>query len=367
MNDFIKNLVNYVIEAKIKDYRGDQSAETYRLSRINREISPSDAPADKGSKFAKINADYKEEKRLERAPRGPQTRPVVKKPVEEGYRELKDIAQKFGGEVVQTGRDVKDAIVGGQRLPKKPEIKPTGPSSRPKLQPADSALTYQQKLKKYGYKEVPVEEGYRELKDIAQKFGGEVVQTGRDVKDAIVGGKRLPKEPASSTSNQRTVDQINRETLATRQRIDRTRAETQKLRQERLRRENDPSGSGESLNLDDYADPKDNQRVMSNRSTATKKRTPHSSEDSNNKYHIGPPIKEGIVDAASRGIEAVDNALGNPLTRGIRKQGEKDRAKLKDMMDNKGAKGKITREPANPFSKGDWQSRKERMDKAIDG
>jgi len=292
MNDFIKNLVNYVIEAKIKDYRGDQSAETYRLSRINREISPSDAPADKGSKFAKINADYKEEKRLERAPRGPQTRPVVKKPVEEGYRELKDIAQKFGGEVVQTGRDVKDAIVGG---------------------------------------------------------------------------KRLPKEPASSTSNQRTVDQINRETLATRQRIDRTRAETQKLRQERLRRENDPSGSGESLNLDDYADPKDNQRVMSNRSTATKKRTPHSSEDSNNKYHIGPPIKEGIVDAASRGIEAVDNALGNPLTRGIRKQGEKDRAKLKDMMDNKGAKGKITREPANPFSKGDWQSRKERMDKAIDG
>jgi hypothetical protein len=292
MNDFIKNLVNYVIEAKIKDYRGDQSAETYRLSRINREISPSDAPADKGSKFAKINADYKEEKRLERAPRGPQTRPVVKKPVEEGYRELKDIAQKFGGEVVQTGRDVKDAIVGGQRLPKK---------------------------------------------------------------------------PASSTSNQRTVDQINRETLATRQRIDRTRAETQKLRQERLRRENDPSGSGESLNLDDYADPKDNQRVMSNRSTATKKRTPHSSEDSNNKYHIGPPIKEGIVDAASRGIEAVDNALGNPLTRGIRKQGEKDRAKLKDMMDNKGAKGKITREPANPFSKGDWQSRKERMDKAIDG
>ena len=84
MNDLIKQLVNYVIEAKIKDYRGDQSAETYRLSRINQETSPSDAPADRASKFAKINADYKSEKRLERTPKGPQTRPVVKKPVEEG-------------------------------------------------------------------------------------------------------------------------------------------------------------------------------------------------------------------------------------------------------------------------------------------
>lgn len=261
MNDFIKNLVNYVIEAKIKDYRGDQSAEVYRLSRINREISPSDAPADKGSKFAKINADYKEEKRLERAPRGPQTRPVVKKPMEEGYRELKDIAQKFGGEVVQTGRDVKDAIVGGERLPKE-------------------ALKAEPK-KKY-----------------AVRVPADVVDKERYLNNRGIYTKEKAKPRATSA-------------------------------------------------------------------TTNPKSTP--STNSNDKYHIGPPIKEGIVDAASRGIEAVDNALGNPLTRGIRKQGEKDRAKLKDMMDNKGAKGKITREPANPFSKGDWQSRKERMDKAIDG
>ncbi len=80
MKDEIRDLVNYVIEA-MKDYRQDQSAETYRLSRINQETNPaSDAPETTAKKFAKINADYKEEKRLERAPRGPQTR---KKPVDE--------------------------------------------------------------------------------------------------------------------------------------------------------------------------------------------------------------------------------------------------------------------------------------------
>jgi hypothetical protein len=81
MKEEIKDLVNYVIEA-MKNYRQDQSAETYRLSRINQETNPaSDAPATTAKKFSKINADYKEEKRLERTPKGPQTR---KKPVEEG-------------------------------------------------------------------------------------------------------------------------------------------------------------------------------------------------------------------------------------------------------------------------------------------
>lgn len=83
MKEFIKDLVNYVIEA---NYQPDQDAETHRLYRINRETSPSQAPAKRAETFRKINADYKEEKRLERAPRGPQTRPVVgkAKPVEEG-------------------------------------------------------------------------------------------------------------------------------------------------------------------------------------------------------------------------------------------------------------------------------------------
>jgi len=145
MKDEIRNLVNYVIEA-MTDYRQDQSAETYRLSRINQETNPaSDAPATTARKFAKINADYKEEKRLERAPKGPQTR---KKPVDEGYIELKKIAKDFGGEVVQTGRDVKDALVGGKRLPKEPEkpqtiyVQRTSPNVTPK-EPAKPANKYQ--------------------------------------------------------------------------------------------------------------------------------------------------------------------------------------------------------------------------------
>ncbi len=124
MNDFIKNLVNYVIEAKITNYRGDQSAETYRLSRINREISPSDAPADKGSKFAKINADYKEEKRLERAPRGPQTR---KKPMEEGTK----YAIRVPAQVKEPVRDTSSGQVKyGIKVPAKPQEEPKKPEPR---------------------------------------------------------------------------------------------------------------------------------------------------------------------------------------------------------------------------------------------
>jgi len=123
MNDFIKNLVNYVIEAKITNYRGDQSAETYRLSRINREISPSDAPADKGSKFAKINADYKEEKRLERAPRGPQTR---KKPMEEGTK----YAIRVPAQVKEPVRDTSSGQVKyGIKVPAKPQEEPVRDTS----------------------------------------------------------------------------------------------------------------------------------------------------------------------------------------------------------------------------------------------
>lgn len=142
MNDFIKTLVNYVIEAKVKDYRGDQSAETYRLSRINKEVNPGDPAEKRAATFAQINKDYKEEKRLERAPRGPQTR---KKPVEEGAKDIWHKVKEVGSEVSQTGKDVKDAVVGGKRIPKEQPVSttpaPSGPPKRPKAKAGWKAYT----------------------------------------------------------------------------------------------------------------------------------------------------------------------------------------------------------------------------------
>lgn len=268
MNDFIKTLVNYVIEAKIKDYRGYQSAETYRLSRINREISPSDAPADRAAKFHKINADYKEEKRLERAPRGPQTR---KKPMDEGAKEGIVDAASRGIEAVDkalgyplTRRIRRDA----RNIPLKPGVdlqsqglivSPTRSIPHPNKRPRIPHSSEDPNNKYYIGPPIkegaeprraylvrkPMDEGAKELWDLTKKFGGEVVQTGKDVRDAVVGGHRLPPEPKEEPKEEPRRGYLVPQTKAERQKYSEKAEAILKLRQERLKRELEKEEDGE--------------------------------------------------------------------------------------------------------------------------